>query len=72
MICGKFANPKFRGIYENLNVHFLNTADESPWQNRLCKRNDAAVDQVLEKNHSRTSKNAIRPLTALSWAPDMV
>lgn len=31
MICGKFANPKFRGIYENLNVHFLNTADESPW-----------------------------------------
>lgn len=31
MIRGKFANPTFRGLYENLNVHFRNTADESLW-----------------------------------------
>ena len=35
---GEFANPNFSSISEKLNVHFLNTAAESTWQNGLSKK----------------------------------
>lgn len=31
------------------NVHLLNTADKSPWQNGLCDHDHSAVESVLEK-----------------------
>ena len=46
---GEFPNPNFNSICENLNVHLLKTAAESPWQNGLCERNHAVVDRVSEK-----------------------
>ena len=35
---GEFANKRFRDMCENLNIHILNIAAESPWQSRVCVR----------------------------------
>lgn len=63
---GEFANDKYRSLGENLNIHVINTAGESPWQNGLCERNHAVVDRCLEKileDHPHMSLK-----TALAWA----
>jgi len=46
---GEFANEIFRDMYENLNIELLNTAAYSPWQNGICERNHAVVDNCVEK-----------------------
>ena len=46
---GEFANEEFRDMAENLNVKVWNTAGLSPWQNGLCERNHAIVDDCVAK-----------------------
>ena len=45
---GEFENERFRDMCENLNIHILNIAAESPWQNGVCERNHAVVDRCME------------------------
>ena len=51
---------------ENLNIQVQNTAAYSPWQNGLCERNHAVIDdsvkKILEDNPGLTLD------TALVWA----
>lgn len=63
---GEFANDKYRSLGENLNIHVINTAGESPWQNGLCERNHAVVDRCLEKNLEDHPYMSLK--TALAWA----
>ncbi|XP_057310580.1 uncharacterized protein LOC130648545 [Hydractinia symbiolongicarpus] len=46
---GEFANEEYRDMCDNLNIEVLNTAACSPWQNGLCERNHAIVDDCLRK-----------------------
>ena len=46
---GEFANEIFRDMCENLNIEVLNTAAYSPWQNGICERNHAVVENCVEK-----------------------
>ncbi|MES9884882.1 MAG: transposase family protein [Sedimenticola sp.] len=46
---GEFANETFRDMCHNLNIEVLNTAAYSPWQNGLCERNHAVVDDCVVK-----------------------
>jgi transposase InsO family protein len=46
---GEFANEIFRDMCENVNIEVLNTAAYSPWQNGICERNHAVVDNCVEK-----------------------
>ena len=46
---GEFANETFRDMCENLNIEVMNTAAYSPWQNGVCERNHAVVDDCVEK-----------------------
>ena len=63
---GEFANVEFKDMCENLNIEVLHTAAESPWQNGLCERNHAVVDQCLEKIVEENSKLNLQ--VALAWA----
>ena len=46
---GEFANELYRDMCENLNIEVLKTGAESPFQNGLCERNHAIVDQMFTK-----------------------
>lgn len=46
---GEFANEEFRSMAENLNIEVLNSAGYSPWQNGVCERNHAVVDDCVKK-----------------------
>ena len=46
---GEFANEQFRDMAENLSIEVWNTAGSSPWQNGLCERNHAVVDNCVQK-----------------------
>lgn len=46
---GEFANADYRDMAENLNIQVWNTAGLSPWQNGLCERNHAVVDDCVAK-----------------------
>ena len=46
---GEFANEVFRDMCANLNIEVLNTAAYSPWQNGICERNHAVVDDCVAK-----------------------
>ena len=63
---GEFANAEYRDMCENLNVECCNTAAYSPWQNGLCERNHAVVDEMVEKLLADTPAMPIE--VALVWA----
>ena len=49
---GKFLTDngsEFRDMYKNLNIQVQNTAAYSLWQNGLCKRNHAVIDDSVKK-----------------------
>lgn len=46
---GEFANEVFRDMCANLNIEVMNTAAYSPWQNGICERNHAVVDNCVAK-----------------------
>ncbi|KAG1704025.1 Retrovirus-related Pol polyprotein [Nymphon striatum] len=46
---GEFANEIFRDMCANLNIEVINTAAYSPWQNGICERNHAVVDDCVAK-----------------------
>ena len=46
---GEFANEIFRDMCAYLNIEVMNTAAYSPWQNGICERNHAVVDNCLAK-----------------------
>ena len=63
---GELANAEYRDMCENLSIEFTNTAAYSPWQNGLCERNHAVVDDcisnMLEQNRD------MKLDAALVWA----
>ena len=46
---GEFANSEYKDMCENLNIDVRNTAARSAWQNGLCERNHAVVDECVQK-----------------------
>ncbi|VDI71372.1 Hypothetical predicted protein [Mytilus galloprovincialis] len=46
---GEFANEIFCDMCANLNIDIMNTAANSPWQNGICERNHAVVDDCVSK-----------------------
>ena len=63
---GEFGNDEYRDMCENLNIEVRNTAAYSPWQNGLCERNHAVVDDSVMKMLEENPKLNIE--TALIWA----
>ncbi|XP_066915082.1 uncharacterized protein [Clytia hemisphaerica] len=63
---GEFANEEYKDMCANLNIEVRNTAAESPWQNGLCERNHAVVDECLQKVLEENPK--MKPDVALVWA----
>ena len=46
---GEFANEEYKDMSSNLNIELINTAAYSPWQNGICERNHAVVDDCVSK-----------------------
>lgn len=46
---GEFANEKYRDMCENMNIQVLKTGAASPFQNGICERNHAVVDNMYDK-----------------------
>ncbi|XP_057302644.1 uncharacterized protein LOC130636814 [Hydractinia symbiolongicarpus] len=63
---GEFANEEYRDMCDNLNIEVLNTAACSPWQNGLCERNHAIVDDCLRKILDENPKLSLE--VGLVWA----
>ena len=63
---GEFANEEYKDMCANLNIEVRNTAAQSPWQNGLCERNHAVVDECLQKILEENPKMKVE--TALVWA----
>ena len=59
---GEFANEEYKDMCANLNVEIMNTAAYSPWQNGICERNHAVVDdcvlEILDENPETPLKAA--------------
>ena len=45
---GEFSNEGMQLATAKLNIIHNTTAAESPWQNGLCEKNHATVDNILE------------------------
>ncbi|CAG2236725.1 unnamed protein product [Mytilus edulis] len=63
---GEFANDIFRNLCANLNIDVMNTAAYSPWQNGICERNHAVVDDCVAKILEDQPKLNLE--VALVWA----
>ena len=63
---GEFANEIFRDMCANLNIEVMNTAAYSPWQNGICERNHAVVDNCVAKILEDQPKLNLE--VALVWA----
>ncbi|XP_057310466.1 uncharacterized protein LOC130648431 [Hydractinia symbiolongicarpus] len=63
---GEFANEEYRDMCDNLNIEVLNIAACSPWQNGLCERNHAIVDDCLRKILDENPKLSLE--VGLVWA----
>lgn len=63
---GEFANEIFRDMCANLNIDVMNTAAYSPWQNGICERNHAVVDDCVAKILEDQPKLNLE--VALVWA----
>ena len=63
---GEFCSDEMREVYSILNVQKITTAAESPFQNGICERNHAIVDNMLEKMKEQCPKTPEEIL--LCWA----
>ncbi|CAL4122102.1 unnamed protein product [Meganyctiphanes norvegica] len=63
---GEFANQDFLDMCENLNIHVMNSAAESPFSNGLCERNHAVIDDMVLKMLADQPGCSLE--IALSWA----
>ena len=63
---GEFANETFRDMCANLNIEVMNTAAYSPWQNGICERNHAVVDNCVAK--ILEDQPTLNLEVALAWA----
>jgi transposase InsO family protein len=63
---GEFANEEYKDMCENLNVECLHTAAYSPWQNGLCERNHAVVDDCVSKILEDNPNMSLE--VAITWA----
>ena len=46
----EFANEEYKDMCSNLNIEPIHTAAYSPWQNGICERNHAVVDDCLQNS----------------------
>ena len=63
---GEFNSDEMREVASVLNIEILTTAAESPFQNGLCERNHAVVDNMLHKLKEQHPKTDLQVL--LCWA----
>ena len=63
---GEFSNEEMQLAANKLNIIHKTTAAESPWQNGLCERNHATVDNILEALEKDYPKIPLQ--TLLLWA----
>ena len=63
---GEFANEEYKDMCANLNVEIMNTAAYSPWQNGICERNHAVVDDCVLKILDENPETPLK--VALVWA----
>ena len=63
---GEFCSDEMREVCSILNVQKITTAAESPFQNGICERNHAIVDNMLEKMKEQCPKTPEEIL--LCWA----
>ena len=46
---GDFANDHFTNMCEAMNINLKLTSDESPWSNRLVKRNNLILEDMFDR-----------------------
>ena len=63
---GEFTAEEICEMKAILNIVDLTTAAESPWQNGICEKNHALVDNILERLHEDYPRLDLD--TKLSWA----
>ena len=63
---GEFCNAELQLANDKLNIIHKTTGAESPWQNGLCEKNHATVDNILEGLESDYPNIPLQPL--LLWA----
>lgn len=63
---GEFTSEEIREVKSILNIHDLTTGAESPWQNGLCEKNHALLDNILERIDEDYPEIDIN--TKLAWA----
>ena len=63
---GEFTSDEIREVKSILNVHDLTTGAESPWQNGLCEKNHALIDNILERLDDDFPDTDLK--TKLAWA----
>ena len=63
---GEFCNSELQLANDKLNIIHKTTGAESPWQNGLCERNHATVDNILEALEQDYPKIPLE--TLLLWA----
>ena len=70
----EFANEQYKDMYSNLNIEPINTAAYSPWQNSVCERNHAVVNdcvsKILEDNSELELDVAINAKNAMQMVYD--
>ena len=63
---GEFTAEEIRELKSMLNVQDLTTGAESPWQNGLCEKNHALLDNILERLDEDYPD--VKLQTKLAWA----
>ena len=63
---GEFTSEEIREVKSLLNVQDLTTGAESPWQNGLCEKNHALLDNILERLDEDFPEVQLQ--TKLAWA----
>ena len=63
---GEFTAEEIREVKSILNINDLTTGAESPWQNGLCEKNHALLDNILERLDEDYPEIDLQ--TKLAWA----
>ena len=63
---GEFTSDEIREVKSILDIHDLTTGAESPWQNGLCEKNHALIDNILERLDEDYPQIDLK--TKLAWA----
>ena len=57
---GEFVNKKMTDLCQNFNIRIFTTAGYSPFQNGICERNHATVDEIIDKMMTSGKYKSVR------------